>query len=91
MCEVYLSFGDLVAEHRAGTASESPGLLATLDLPGVGEHVAPASPVRWSTGDPVPVRAPAALGHDTRAVLKDVLGLGPRELDALASRRVIES
>ncbi|MFD0532572.1 CoA transferase [Actinomadura luteofluorescens] len=74
------------AEVAAGLRDEP--LMAPLDQPGVGPHLAPGSPVRLGEASPPPVPAPA-LGEHTDEVLRDVLALPPERVEALRGKGTI--
>lgn len=74
-----------IAELAAGLHTEP--LMAHLDQPGIGPHLAPGSPLRLGETSVPPVPAPA-LGRDTDEVLKDVLSLSRDQVEALRARRI---
>lgn len=80
----YQGMTRLAAEHRAG----GHPLLADLTLPGGATGITARSPIRWGGHYGEPGAAPE-LGHDTDAVLADVLGLGDAEIGGLHERGVV--
>src|ERR1700761_64939 len=80
---VYRSFGERVGDPEV---TGNP-VLSTVDQPGVGPLLVPASPL--VTAGARPSAAAPALGADTAAVLTELLGLSAAQLTALASDRVI--
>ncbi|WUH96443.1 CoA transferase [Spirillospora sp. NBC_00431] len=63
-------------------------LMARLDQPGVGPHLAPGSPLRLDEASLPPSPAPALGGH-TDEVLRDVLSLPPERIEELRARSLI--
>ncbi|WP_432825520.1 CoA transferase [Dactylosporangium sp. CA-092794] len=85
----YRTFSELVDEHVAGIRTNP--MMGVIDQPGVGQHLAPGSPL--STGGPErprPVRAPV-LGEHTNEILRDELGLSESDIDALRARGTVAS
>jgi 2-methylfumaryl-CoA isomerase len=82
----YRSFGDIVDHARSTRRDEA--LLSSLDQPGVGEHLAPGAPLLVDGRRPRPAPAPTT-GQHSDEVLREVLGLGPEQLDRLRRDRVI--
>ncbi|GAA5037108.1 2-methylfumaryl-CoA isomerase [Thermocatellispora tengchongensis] len=83
---VYRTFAELVGE-RAGELRANP-MMALLDQPGIGEHLAPGCPI--DPGDaarPEVVRAPE-LGEHTAEILRG-LGLTAAEIEDLRARGVV--
>jgi 2-methylfumaryl-CoA isomerase len=77
----YQSFTQLLEEDwRASTKNP---VFGTVDHPGIGELLTPASPVRVPNDPPVPPAPAPLLGTHTDEVLEDVLGLSPAEIGAL--------
>ncbi|GAA0557215.1 CoA transferase [Actinomadura livida] len=72
-------------EVAAGLDAEP--LMAELEQPGIGAHLAPGSPLRIGEASVPPAPAPD-LGQHTGEVLRDVLSLSPEEADALRARRI---
>jgi CoA:oxalate CoA-transferase len=65
------------------------GALRWVEHPEYGRIAAAASPLRFDGEAMLPERPSAPLGADGRAVLREKLGLGEAELDALAASGVI--
>jgi 2-methylfumaryl-CoA isomerase len=80
----YQSFGELVED---GQLNANP-LMAEVDQPGVGPHLAPGSPIR--TAERVAAARAPALGEHTDAILSAWLGLRPDEVQALHDRGVVQ-
>jgi 2-methylfumaryl-CoA isomerase len=57
-------------------------LMARLDQPGLGPHLAPCSPLRLGDAAPPPAPAPE-LGEHTDEVLRQVLNMPPDRIEAL--------
>jgi 2-methylfumaryl-CoA isomerase len=81
LCSRYRDF----AEVAAGLHDEP--LMGEIDQPGIGRHLAPASPMRLGDEEPVPAPAPE-LGQHTAEILRDVLGLPDAEIASLQSRGI---
>jgi 2-methylfumaryl-CoA isomerase len=81
----YNTFTDLVAEDLIGT---NP-MMAEIDQPGVGRHLAPGLPMALGSGPRAPVGRAPVLGKHTEQVLGDRLGLSESALADLRSRGVI--
>lgn len=81
----YRSFGELVDGDRL----RGNPLLAMVDQPGVGPHLAPGSPIRTGQQSGV-VRAPV-LGEHSGEVLTGWLGLAPGEVRTLYERGILGS
>lgn len=63
-------------------------LMARLDQPGVGEHLAPGPPLRFGEASPPPAAAPV-LGRHTDEVLRDVLSMSARAVEELRAEGAI--
>lgn len=74
------------AEVAAGLDAEP--LMAPLDQPGVGPHLAPGSPLRFGGTSQPPSPAPT-LGEHTDEVLRDVLSLPPERIEELRTSGAI--
>ncbi|GGO79839.1 dehydratase [Nonomuraea cavernae] len=81
----YGTFADLVGE-RAGEVRANP-MMAVIDQPGVGEHLAPGSPIAADAAGRDVVRAPV-LGEHTGEILRG-LGLRDDEIRDLRERRIV--
>ena len=66
-------------------------MFGTVDHPGIGELLTPASPIRFPTEPPVPPASAPLLGTHTDEVLADVLGLSPAEIGALHDDGLVAS
>jgi 2-methylfumaryl-CoA isomerase len=78
----YLDFAEAVQDASGGD------LLAPLDQPGVGEHLAPGSPLRLDGQRPPPRPAPG-LGQHGGEVLAGLLGLTATEVSKLRADGII--
>jgi 2-methylfumaryl-CoA isomerase len=84
---VYRSFSDVAASDDV----RANPMMGIIDQPGVGRHLAPASPIRASAADGrEPVRAPM-LGEHTAQVLRTDLGLSEYQIKELHERGVVAS
>ncbi|HEX4357832.1 MAG TPA: CoA transferase [Pseudonocardia sp.] len=83
----YNTFTDLVADAGDGPAIAGNPMMALIDQPGVGPHLAPGLPVSLDGSSPRPVRAPV-LGEHTDGLL-DRLGLSAAEIADLHERGVV--
>jgi 2-methylfumaryl-CoA isomerase len=83
----YQTFRQMV-ESDPRCSTQNP-LFSTLEQPGVGSYLVPASPLQFSaTERPAPRRAPI-LGEHTDLVLSEVLGLSDAEIGRLRDARVV--
>jgi 2-methylfumaryl-CoA isomerase len=64
-------------------ASEANPVFGTVDHPGIGPLLTPASPLRFPEAPPTPPPAAPLLGLHTDEVLEEVLGLSPMEIARL--------
>ncbi|MEO8230374.1 MAG: CoA transferase [Chloroflexota bacterium] len=80
-----LSVGEALEQAHA----VERGLVREIDQPGVGRVRVPGPTVKF-LGDesPTELRHAPSLGEHTRAVLRDVAGLGATEIDDLLARRI---
>ena len=83
----YHTFTDLVADAGDGPAIAGNPMMALIDQPGVGPHLAPGLPVSLDGASPPPVRAPV-LGEHTDGLLNR-LGLSAAEIADLHERGVV--
>ncbi|WP_114392861.1 CaiB/BaiF CoA transferase family protein [Oleisolibacter albus] len=74
-------FDDPQVRHR--------GLALEMPHPTLGAVPGVASPVKFSASPVVDSAAPPALGADTAAILRDLLGLEPGDIDHLRDRGVV--
>lgn len=82
----YRGFPDVVAALQAGT--EPSRIFRTITQPGVGEYLAPGSPI-WVDGDHAPAVPAPALGEHTRSVLQGWLGMSVSAADGLLATGVV--
>ena len=64
-------------------------VFGTVDHPGMGEVLTPASPVRLPDAPPVPAAPAPLLGAHTDEVLEGVLGLSPTEVGHLHDQGLV--
>jgi 2-methylfumaryl-CoA isomerase len=83
----YQSVSELVARDPA--CSEDNPLFRTIDQPGVGRILAPTIPLGFAEQGRLPPLPAPQLGHDTAAVLREVLGLGDSTIEQLHHQGVI--
>jgi 2-methylfumaryl-CoA isomerase len=77
----YQTFRQLVEEDPR--ASEENPMFSTLEQPGIGSYLVPASPLQLTAAGRLPARRAPLLGEHTEEVLADVLGLSEREIGRL--------
>jgi 2-methylfumaryl-CoA isomerase len=77
----YQTFRQLVEEDTR--CSEENTLFSTLEQPGIGSYLVPASPLELTAAGRLPPRRAPLLGENTEEILADVLGLGPTEIGRL--------
>jgi 2-methylfumaryl-CoA isomerase len=58
-------------------------MFSTLEQPGIGSYLVPASPLELTASGRLPARPAPLLGQHTEEVLGDVLGLGESEIGRL--------
>ena len=58
-------------------------MFATLEQPGIGSYLVPASPLELTAAGRLPARRAPLLGEHTEEILADVLGLGEAEIGRL--------
>jgi 2-methylfumaryl-CoA isomerase len=84
---VYRSFTDVMESDDVGA---NP-MMSVIDQPGVGQYLAPASPIKAGAADDrEPVRAPI-LGEHTAEILRTDLGLSEDQVQDLHERGVVAS
>jgi 2-methylfumaryl-CoA isomerase len=83
----YQSVSELVAQHPS--CSEDNPLFRRIDQPGVGRILAPTIPLGFAEPGRLPPLPAPQLGHDTAAVLREVLGLGDSTIAQLNHQGVI--
>jgi 2-methylfumaryl-CoA isomerase len=81
----YNTFTDLVADD---VLADNP-MMAEIDQPGVGAHMAPGLPMALGTGPRLPVGRAPVLGEHTDEVLGGSLGISDDELADLKARGVV--
>lgn len=85
----YQTVSRLVQQDAA--CSLANPMFGTVQQPGVGPLLAPASPFDFSAVPRLPARAAPALGQHTEEVLGQVLGIGAAEFGRLHDQRVVGS
>jgi 2-methylfumaryl-CoA isomerase len=83
----YQTFTQLLEEDWRASAKNP--VFGTVDHPGIGEVLTPASPVRLPDTPPVPPASAPLLGAHTDEVLHDVLGLSSAEVGRLHDEGVV--
>ena len=83
----YQTFRQLVEEDPR--ASEENPMFSTIEQPGIGSYLAPASPLELTAAGRLAARPAPALGEHTEAILGDVLGLGGAEIGRLFDSGVV--
>ncbi|HST70487.1 MAG TPA: CoA transferase, partial [Solirubrobacterales bacterium] len=83
----YQTFRQLVEEDPR--ASEENPMFSTIEQPGIGSYLVPASPLELTAAGRMPARPAPALGEHTEAILADVLGLGEGEIGRLFDSGVV--
>jgi 2-methylfumaryl-CoA isomerase len=64
-------------------ASERNPMFSTLEQPGIGSYLVPASPINLSASGRLPARRAPLLGEHTEEILAEVLGLSEAEIGRL--------
>jgi 2-methylfumaryl-CoA isomerase len=77
----YQTFRQLVEEDPR--ASERNPMFSTLEQPGIGSYLVPASPINLSASGRLPARRAPLLGEHTEEILAEVLGLSEAEIGRL--------
>ncbi len=83
----YQTFRQLVGEDPR--CSEANPMFQTIEQPGIGSYLAPASPLRFSAVPRLPVAPAPALGQHTDQVLAEILGMSDREIGRLHDSGVV--
>ncbi len=77
----YQTFRQLLEQDPR--ASEANPMFTTLEQPGIGSYLVPASPLELTAAGRMPPRPAPDLGQHTEEILGDVLGLAPAEIGRL--------
>jgi 2-methylfumaryl-CoA isomerase len=77
----YQTFRQLVEEDPR--ASDANPMFSTLEQPGIGPYLVPASPLELTAAGRLPARPAPELGEHTEEIVADVLGLGEVEIGRL--------
>jgi 2-methylfumaryl-CoA isomerase len=83
----YQTFRQLVEEDPR--ASEENPMFSTIEQPGIGEYLVPASPLELTAAGRLPPRHAPELGEHTEEILAGVLGLGEGEIGRLFDAGVV--
>jgi len=83
----YRTLAQLVASDPS--CSEQNPLFRTVEQPGVGRYLMPATPLRSPAADLIPARAAPRLGEHTAEVLSELLGLGDGAVGRLLEQKLI--
>lgn len=85
----YQTFKDLVENDPE--CSENNPLFKTLEQPGIGNYLMPATPLDFSEVERLPPKRAPLLGEHTEEVLADVLNLSSGEIAKLHDENVVAS
>jgi len=85
----YRTLAQLVASDPS--CSEENPLFRTVEQPGVGRYLMPATPLRSAAADAIPPRAAPRLGQHTAEVLAELLGLTDGAVGRLLEKGLIRS
>jgi 2-methylfumaryl-CoA isomerase len=85
----YRTLAQLVASDPS--CSEENPLFRTVEQPGVGRYLMPATPLRSAVADAIPPRAAPRLGEHTTEVLAELLGLTDGAVGRLLEKGLIRS
>jgi 2-methylfumaryl-CoA isomerase len=77
----YQTFRQLVEEDPR--VSEANPMFTTLEQPGIGAYLVPASPLEFTASGRLPAQPAPLLGEHTEPILADVLGLSDAEIGKL--------
>jgi 2-methylfumaryl-CoA isomerase len=83
----YQTFRQLVTEDPR--CSPANPMFSTLEQPGIGEYLVPASPLDFSAQGRLPARRAPVLGEHTDQVLAELLGLSDTEIGRLHDEGVV--
>ncbi|MHA6800182.1 CoA transferase [Bounagaea algeriensis] len=87
LCSPYRSFTDLFS--GGGQALRANPMMDDIDQPGIGEHLAPGSPLSLAGQARQPAEPAPQLGEHTDTVLGDLLDLSAAELAQLHEQAVV--
>ena len=85
----YRTFSELV--RRDPRCSDANPLFSTVQQPGIGEYLAPGSPLRFDAETRQPARPAPELGADTDEILSSILGLSSAAIGDLHERGIVAS
>ena len=83
----YRTFSELV--RRDPRCSDANPVFSTIQQPGIGECLAPGSPLRFSLEQRQPARPAPQLGADTDEILSSILGLSSAAIGDLHDRGIV--
>jgi|TARA_B100002003_G_scaffold237320_1_gene254273 2-methylfumaryl-CoA isomerase len=83
----YKSFKQMV-EDDIDCSLDNP-LFSMVEQPGIGEYLAPASPIRFSKTENLDASPAPVLGEHTDQILAEDLGLSPGEIGVLHDTRIV--
>ena len=85
----YRTFSELVRQDPR--CSDANPVFSTVQQPGIGEYLAPGSPLRFEAESRLPARPAPQLGADTDEILSSILGLSSATIGNLHDRGIVAS
>ena len=83
----YRSFAQMV-ESDIDCSIDNP-LFSIVNQPGIGEYLAPSSPIRFTGNNNLPALVAPSLGQHTDEILAEELGLASSEIGSLHDRQIV--